>query len=132
MTIGDLRERVAGHARGAMIPREWILEQLDEIPEAALSGLDWLTVHEAADVTGEPLEWLRRRAPGWASFSRPQIRVRKMNQEKLRSHWLFAEEDCLRYRDNQEESSGPRIVPDDPDDIEGIKAHYREKVTANL
>ena len=133
MTLAEFKERIEAHSPGSQISREWLLEQLGEMPEAGYDEIAWVAIKEAAAVTGLTEEKLRSRAPGWASVTFPEIRVRKMNREKLRSPWLFSEDDCLALRTR--DSGGPRPVPDDvddPDDIDALKALYRDKVTANL
>lgn len=136
MTIIEFRNRIEASPPGSQIPREWLLEQFEEMPEANLDSIPWATIKEASAITslGEPE--LRKKAPGWASFNRPEIRVRKMNPEKLRSNWLFSEEDCAAYRKRHEhERIRPQIVPDntaDPDDMDALREFYGEKVTADL
>ena len=136
MTIAELKERIEAIPPGSQVPRDWILEQISEMPEANFGSMAWATIKEAAEITGLSETWLRRKAPGWASFDQPEVRVWKMNPKKLHSHWLFSVEDCEAYREKDEhERAGPQIVPGstgDPDDLDAMIEHYREKATANL
>ncbi len=112
------------------------LEQLNEMPEANYGSMTWSTIKEAVAITSLSETYLRRKAPGWASFDRPEIRVWKMNPKKQSSHWLFSTEDCKAYRETHEdERSGPDLVPDDvedSDDLDAMIEHYRARATANL
>ena len=136
MTIAELRDRIEASPPGSQIPREWLLEQFQDMPEANYGSMTWSTIKEAAQITGLSETYLRRKAPGWASFNKPEIRVWKMNPDKKGSHWLFGTEDCEAYREaHEEERARPEIVPDntdDPDDMERLTEHYEAKVTANL
>ena len=132
MTLTEFKQRIEAHSPGSQISREWILEQLGEMPEAGYDTIAWVAIKEAAAITGFSEDKLRSKAPYWTSVEKPEVRARRMNPQKLRSPWLFSEDDCMAYRTKH--SGGPRPVPDvqDPDDIDALKAHYREKVTANL
>ena len=136
MTIAELRDRIEASPPGSQIPREWLLEQMSGILEANLDSIPWATIKEGSAITGLSELELRRKAPGWASFNQPEIHVRKMNPEKLRSNWLFSEDDCEAYRERHEgERSGSEIVSDnvdDPLDMDALKDQYGRKVTANL
>ena len=134
--IAELKNRIEAHSPGSQISREWLLEQFSEMPEANFGSMTWSTIKEAAKITGLSETYLRRKAPGWASFDKPEIRVWKMNPEKQSSHWLFSTDDCEAYREaHQDERSGPELVPDQaehPDDMDALAEHYEAKVTANL
>ena len=136
MTIAELKNRIEAHSPGSQISREWLLEQFQGMPEANFGSMTWSTIKEAAQITGLSETFLRRRAPGWASFDEPEIRVWKMNPKKKGSHWLFSTTDCEAYREaHEDERSGPELVPedvDDPDDLDAMIQHYRAKATANL
>ena len=136
MTIAQLKDRIEAHSPGSQISREWLLEQIEGMPEANFGAMAWATIKEASAVTGLSETWLRRKAPGWSSFDEPEIRVWKMNPAKLRSHWLFSVEDCEAYRERHEpEWPRPQVVPDDaedPDDLDRLTEHYVAKVTASL
>ena len=135
MTISEFKQSIEAHSPGSQISREWLLEQFNGMPGAD-RDIAWLSIREAATATGLSDTYLRSRAPRWASFDQPEIRVWKMNPAKLRSPWLFSEADCEAYRDRQvDEPRGPQVVPDyvhDPNDMDALRAHYRDKVTANL
>lgn len=137
MTLSDLVEKIEGHAPGSMIPRDWILEELSRATGEA-AGVDaWVDGVRAAEITGEPVERLRDRATTWRGMPNPPIRVTKNDPTKLRSPWLFAEEDCWRYA-REHGRAGPGTVrasvdeDQDPDDEEAITQHYIDKATANL
>ena len=136
MTIAQLKERIEAHSPGCSISREWLLEQFNDMPEASLDSIPWVTTKEASVITGLSEPELRRKAPGWASFNRPEIRVRKMNPLKQSSPWLYSEDDCEAYRKAHEgERDRPEIVPEhtgDPDDLDAMIEHYCDKATANL
>ena len=136
MTIAELKDRIEAIPPGSQVPRDWLLEQLKEMPEANYGSMTWSTIKEASQISGLSEKYLRGRAPGWASFNKPEIRVWKMNPDKKGSHWLFSTEDCEAYRGAREdERSGPEIVPDhtgDPDDMDAMLEHYSAKATANL
>ena len=136
MTIAQLKERIEAHSPGSQISREWLLEQISEMPEANFGSMVWSTIKEASQITGLSETYLRRRAPGWASFDEPEIRVWKMNPKKQSSHWLFSTKDCEAYRDaHEDEHNGPELVADskgDPDDLDRLTEHYVDKVTVNL
>ena len=135
MTIADLKERIEAHSPGCKISREWLLEQISEMPEANFGSMTWATIKEASAITGLSETWLRRKAPGWASFDEPDIRVWKMNPKKHSSPWLFSVEDCEAFRERHEQRRRPEIVPDstgDPDDLDRLTEHYVDKVTVNL
>lgn len=136
MTIAELKDRIEAHSPGSQISREWLLEQFVDMPEANYGAMVWSTIKEAARITGLSETYLRRKAPGWASFNKPEIRVWKMNPDKKGSHWLFSTEDCEAYREaHEDERGGPEIVPDDvgdPDDLDRLTEHYVDKVTVNL
>ena len=136
MMIAELKNRIEAHSPGSQISREWLLEQFSEMPEANFGSMTWSTIKEAAQITGLSETYLRRKAPGWASFDKPEIRVWKMNPEKQSSHWLVSTDDCEAYREaHQDERSGPELVPDqaeDPDGMDALAEHYEAKVTANL
>lgn len=133
MTLAELRDRIEGHAPGSMIPRDWILEELGRATGEPVGVQNWVDVVRAAEITGESAKFLAARAVHWRGASYAKIRVRKNNPDNLRSHWLFAEEDCWTYaRENG--AAAPVTVPDatDPDDEEAILSHYAQKAVANL
>ena len=83
----------------------------------------------------EPLQAhkLRRCATTWRGIPEPPIRVTKNNPTKLRSYWLFAEEDCWAYA-REHGKVGPRAHTDrdpdiDPDDPDAIADAYLERVS---
>ena len=134
MTIAEFKQRIEAHSPKSQISREWLLEQLDDIPGAGYDLIDWLSIKEASAVTGLTEARLRSRAPHWTSVDKPEIRVRKMNPEKLRSPWLLSEDDCMAYK-KRHDQGGPTVLPDvvhHPTELDLRKAHYREKVTAPL
>ena len=134
MTLAEFKERIEAHSPGSRILREWLLDQLNCVPEAGYDSIAWVAIKEASAVTGLREVTLRSRAPHWSSFAKPEIHVRKMNPEKVRSPWLFSEDDCMAYKMRHGEGS-PALIPDvvdDPNDLDALKAHYREKVTAPL
>ena len=132
MTLAEFKERIEAHSPGSQINREWILDQLDDVPEAAYDSIDWVAIKDASAITGLPEARLRSRAPHWSSFAKPEIRVRKMNPEKLRSPWLFSEDDCMAHKMRHDEAS-PALVPDvgAPDEEEAILDYYAQKATAS-
>ena len=136
MTIAELKERIEACPPGSMIPRDWLLEQLSAIPEANWGSMVWAAIKEASQITGLSETYMRRKAPGWASFDRPEIRVWKMNPNKQSSPWLFSTEDCEAYRERHEgERSGLESAPDqvdDPNDMDAMKEYWGRKVTRNL
>mgnify|MGYP007046991680 CR=1 FL=1 len=61
----------------------------------------------------------------------PPVRVTKNDPSKLRSTWLFAEEDCWKYaRENDRVGLQVHRGPDvDPDDAGAIADSYLERVS---
>ena len=105
MTIAELKERIEASPPGSLIPRDWLLEQINEIPEANWGSMAWVIIKEASQITGLSETYLRRKAPGWASFDEPEIRVWKINPKKHSSPWLFSTEDCEAYRERHKGGS---------------------------
>ncbi len=136
MTIAELKERIEASPPGSLIPRDWLLEQISAIPKANYESMTWATIEDASVITGLSETYLRRKAPGWASFDRPEIRVWKMNPNVKGSRWLLSVEDCEAYRAaHKGERTRPKIMKDhtgDPDDLDAMIEHYRDKVTRNL
>ena len=136
MTIAELKSCIEAIPPGSQVPRDWILEQISKMPEANFGSMAWVTIKEAAAITGLSETWLRRKAPGWSSFTKPEIRVWKMNPEKQSSHWLFSTKDCEAYRAaHDDERTRYAIVTDhaeEPDDMDRLTEHFVNKVTVNL
>lgn len=137
MTISDLRTAIANHAPGSMIPRDWILEELTKAAGEVTSVDAWVDTHRAVEITGLEAETLRSRATTWRGMPNPPIRVTKNDPAKLRSPWLFAEEDCWafarRHGGARPQASGaPRDPDSDPDDAGAIAEHYLDRIRVGL
>ena len=55
MTLADLRRRLEAIPAGSLLPRDWLLDQLEELEEPAGSGLPALadlSVEEAGEILG--------------------------------------------------------------------------------
>ena len=72
MTIAELKDRIEAIPPGSQVPRDWLLDQLNEMPEANYGSMTWATIEEAAQITGLSETRLRAKAPGWASYNRPR------------------------------------------------------------
>ena len=126
MTLAELRSRIGAHSPGSLIPRDWLIEQLDLMWGSHGVG-DWVDSKRASEITGETPDHLRDRANGWRGQPNPPIRVSKNDADNHRSRWLFAEEDCWRYaREN-----GVAVVSaeaNDPDDPASIAKSYLQRI----
>ena len=133
MTLRELRERVASHAPGSMIPRDWILNELSEATGEPSDVNSWVDIFRAAEITGRPEKWLRGKAPAWRGRRKPTIRVSKNDPQNDGSRWLFAEGDCWAYA-REQGRCGPEGAPHgaDRDDDEALLQHWALRATENL
>ena len=132
MTLADLRARIESHAPGSLIPRDWLLDQINDLAGNALGVESWVDTERAAEITGESREHLRHRAVTWRGLPNPRIRVTKNDTRNHLSRWMFAEEDCWTYaRDGGRVGPKERTDRDrgvDPDDPNAIADSYLERV----
>lgn len=133
MKLNELREKVAGHAPGSMIPRDWILQELSKATGEPHDVDRWVDIFRAAEITRRSEKWLRGKAPAWRGRREPPIRVAKNDPENDGSRWLFAEVDCWAYA-REHGQSGPEGVPQvaHSDDEESVLQHWALRATANL
>jgi len=131
MTLKQLRDTIECHAPGSLIPRDWLLKQLDKITGEPVDVEAWIDAVRASEITGITIEKIRTRATTWRGMPNPPVRVTKNDPSKLRSTWLFAEEDCWKYA-RENDRIGPPSVRDpdvDPNDTDAIAESYLERVS---
>lgn len=130
MTVFELKQRLSSHAPGALVPVEWVLEQLGDVtPE--FEGVTLCDIHTAAQITGLSPKSLRDRGARWISQRDPEIRTTRSTPGKKGSPFLFSDADCWAYaRKNDPTVIEPAPEPDSPERT-SIIDRYVDKATAD-
>lgn len=130
MTALELRERLASHAPGALVPVEWVLEQLGDIgPD--FEGTTLCDIKQASKITGLSLKSLRDRGNRWVAQRNPEIRTTRSTPGKKGSPFLFAEEDCWEFARKLGHATPAPVPQEGSTERQAIVDHYVRKAVGD-